>query len=136
MGIHHTIAYVREEPHWLLNEPDAQAYARYLSNAMRHLPVSVAQKYVDFVALGGAVMVYTGGRVVRSMQLAGTIPPQQQQQAQPQQPRGPSGGPMGQVFQFVANPAAAGADVGGESGGPEVEIPLSQAPGPPDAPAA
>lgn len=130
MGIHHTVAYFREEPHWLLSEPDAKAYAAYLHNAMRHLPVSVAQKYVDFAALGGAFVVYTGGRVVRSMQLAGTIPQQQQQQQQPQ-PRGPA-----QVFQFVANPAAAGAEVGGEGGGPEVEIPLSQAPGPPDAPAA
>ena len=118
MGIHHTIAYFREEPHWLLSEPDAQAYARYLHNAMRHLPVSVAQKYVDFVALGGAFVVYSGGRIVRSMQLA-QQPPQPQQQRPPVPPGG------AQVFQFVANPAAV--DPGGEAA-IEPEIPLSAPP--------
>ena len=53
-GVHAVLA-MRRGPHWLLNDPDAKAYGLALANALRHLPVSMAQKYVDFAALGVAV---------------------------------------------------------------------------------
>jgi len=67
-GIHSVMAMARG-PHWLLSDPDAKAYGLALSNALRHLPVTMAQKYIDFTALGIAVIAYEGPRVHMDMQL-------------------------------------------------------------------
>lgn len=80
---------MRRGPHWLLNDPDAKAYGLALANALRHLPVTMAQKYVDFTALGVAIFAYEGPRVAMDMQLKA------QRQAQQRRPQGPA-----QVFQF------------------------------------
>ena len=91
-GIHSVMAMARG-PHWLLSDPDAKAYGLALSNALRHLPVTMAQKYIDFTALGIAVIAYEGPRVHMDMQL----------RAQ----RGAAGRPRqgpAQVFQFAPRP--------------------------------
>jgi len=127
LGIHSTIAYTRDEPHWLMSEPDALAYARYVSNAMRHLPVAVAQKWVDFGALVGAIAFYETPRVNRSLALAMQQQPASGfRRAQQQQAPVPPGG--AQVFQFVPNPASA------DEIQTEPELPLN--PAPPENPAA
>jgi hypothetical protein len=95
----HAVIAMRRGPHWLLNDQDAKAYGTALANALRHLPVSMAQKYVDFASLGIAVLAYEGPRLGIDMQL------RQQRQQQTRRP-----GPMGQVFQFnPARPPPAGA---------------------------
>lgn len=91
-GAHAVIA-MKRGPHWLLNDPDAKAYGTALSNALRHLPVTMAQKWIDFSALGLAVFAYEGPRVAIDMQLR-----QQRQQPRPR-PQGPA-----QVFQFRPPP--------------------------------
>lgn len=80
-------------PHWLLSDPDAKAYGLALSNALRHLPVTMAQKYVDFTALGIAIIAYEGPRVHMDMQL----------RAQRGAAARPRSGPA-QVFQFSPRP--------------------------------
>lgn len=125
LGIHSTVALARDEPHWLMSEPDAHNYARYIAAAMRHLPIHAAQKWIDFSALAGAVGYYELGRITRSVQLAGGMQAPGQRRPGQAPPRGPA-----QVFQFVPNPATAAAD-----GEPEVEIPLTAGP-PPEPPAA
>lgn len=86
---------MRRGPHWLLSDPDAKAYGTALSNALRHLPITAAQKTIDFAALGIAVMAYELPRVGIDMQLRA----QRQAQAQARrQPQGPA-----QVFQFRPN---------------------------------
>lgn len=122
MGVHYMAAAMSDQQHWLMSEPDAKAYARYCANALRHMPMQVAQKWVDFTAFGGAFFFYTGSRIITSMQIARGGGPQQQQQPQ----RGPVPPGGAQVFQFVPNPAMdspAGDAV-------EPEIPLSPAPEP------
>ena len=95
-GIHSVIA-MRRGPHWLLNDPDAKAYGAALANALRHLPVTMAQKYVDFAALGVAVMCYEGPRIHMDMQL------RRERQAGARRPQqGPA-----QVFQFAPPPRPA-----------------------------
>jgi hypothetical protein len=95
-GIHAVIA-MRRGPHWLLNEPDAKAYGTALANALRHLPVTMAQKYIDFTALGVAIIAYEGPRIAMDAALRA----QRQTQTRP--------GPIGpaQVFQFRRPPGAA-----------------------------
>jgi hypothetical protein len=110
-----------------MSEPDALAYARYVSNAMRHLPVAVAQKWVDFGALVGAIAFYETPRVNRSLALAMQGQPQSGFRRQQQQPGPPPGG-TAQVFQFVPNPATVDESV------TEPELPLN--PAPPENPAA
>lgn len=85
---------MRRGPHWLLNDLDAKAYGMALSNALRHLPITAAQKTLDFAALGIAVMVYEGPRIGIDMQT-------RQRGAQPR-PAGPA-----QVFQFTPSPRPA-----------------------------
>lgn len=82
---------MRRGPHWLLNDGDAKAYGTALANALRHLPISMAQKYVDWTAFGVAVMAFEGPRIGIDMQLKA-----QRQQAGRQRPQGPA-----QVFQFT-----------------------------------
>jgi hypothetical protein len=77
-GAHAFIAFARREPHWQLSDQDARAYGLALSNALRHIPILVAQKYVDFSALALAVMTYDGPRLMLSAQAKAT--PQQQAQ--------------------------------------------------------
>ena len=79
-GFHAFIAY-RRGPHWLLNDADAKAYGTALSNALRHLPITTSQKYVDFAVLGMAVCNYEGVRLAADYQLR-----QQARQPQPQHP--------------------------------------------------
>jgi hypothetical protein len=40
----------RQERHWLLTDQDARTYAVAMQNALRHIPITVTQKYVDFAA--------------------------------------------------------------------------------------
>jgi hypothetical protein len=89
-GVHSVIA-MRRGPHWLLSDPDAKAYGAALANALRHLPISMAQKYVDYCALGVAVFAYEGPRIAIDMALKAQRTPTR-----------PPPGPMGpaQVFQF------------------------------------
>jgi hypothetical protein len=105
-GAHAVIA-MRRGPHWLLNDQDAKAYGLALANALRHLPVTMAQKYVDFCALGIAVFAYEGPRVALDMQLRA----QRGAAARPRPPSGPA-----QVFQFRA------------AAGPQPEQPPPQSP--------
>lgn len=86
---------MRRGPHWLLNDPDAKAYGAALANALRHLPVTMAQKYVDFAALGVAVMCYEGPRIHMDMQLR-----RERGAAARRPPAGPA-----QVFQFRPAPS-------------------------------
>jgi hypothetical protein len=86
-GAHAIVAMQRQEPHWMLNDDDAKKYGQALANAMRHLPVKVAQKYIDYSTLCMVAFVIETPRVVRSAQLA---------RAPKAAPRGPA-----QVFQFV-----------------------------------
>lgn len=80
-GAHAFIALARREPHWLLSEADAQVYGRALANALRHLPVKVAQAYVDYSTLAMVALTMDAPRVLRSRQLAlaqaqrGPVPP-------------------------------------------------------------
>jgi hypothetical protein len=85
----HAVLAMRRGPHWLLSDPDAKAYGLALANALRHLPVTMAQKWVDFTALGLAVFAYEGPRIAMD---AAIRRERQTQQRRPQ--------PMGQVFQF------------------------------------
>lgn len=85
---------MRRGPHWLLNDADAKNYGMALANALRHLPVTAAQKYVDFAALGIAVAAYEGPRIAMDVQLRA-------QRRQPQRPIGPA-----QIFQFRPQEAA------------------------------
>jgi hypothetical protein len=87
---------MRRGPHWLLNDQDAKAYGLALANALRHLPVTMAQKWVDFTALGLAVFAYEGPRIAMDAAI------RRDRQAQQRRPQ-----PMGQVFQFRP-PGAAG----------------------------
>lgn len=84
---------MRRGPHWLLSDQDSKAYGKALANALRHLPITMAQKWIDFSALGLAIFAYETPRIGMDIQL------KQQAQARRQQPQ-----PMGQVFQF--RPAA------------------------------
>lgn len=92
---------MRRGPHWLLNDPDAKAYGFALANALRHLPVTMAQKYVDFTALGVAVIAYEGPRIAVDVALRG------QREAPRPAPSRPA-----QVFRFRAGGS-------GPTGGPE-----------------
>ena len=90
-----------------MNDQDAKSYGTALANALRHLPVRMAQKYVDFATLGVAIVAYEGPRVaedyrLRQLRLAGQ---------QPQRP--PLSGQGGQVFQFRPPPGGQGNAAGG-----------------------
>ncbi len=108
-GCHAIIAFQRAEPHWLLNDPDAARYALAVSNAMRHLPIKVAQKAVDYTAFAMVAFSIESPRIIRSAQLAGAKP------GRPPQ-RGPA-----EVFRFTGGPGGAPGPSpapGGPSGGP------------------
>jgi hypothetical protein len=89
---------MKRGPHWLLSDADAKDYGAKLANAMRHLPVTMGQKYIDWSAFAVAVFSYEGPRIGMDMQM----------QAQKANPR-PQNGPA-QVFQFAprAAPEATG----------------------------
>ena len=86
-GFHAIIAMQRSEAHWMLSDDDAKRYGTALANALRHMPVRVAQKYVDYSTLVMVAFVMETPRVVRSIQIA-------------RAPKQPQRGPA-QVFQFV-----------------------------------
>lgn len=86
-GFHAVIAFQRSEPHWLINDDDSKRYGTALGNALRHLPIKVAQKSIDYGALVVVAFAIETPRIVRSMQLARAPAPS------------PSRGPA-QVFQF------------------------------------
>jgi hypothetical protein len=89
-GFHAVIAFQRSEPHWLLNDDESKKYGIALGNAMRHLPIQVAQKSLDFSALVMIAFSIETPRVVKSVQAA------RARQGRPAQaPRGPA-----QVFEF------------------------------------
>jgi hypothetical protein len=79
----------RSEPHWLLNDADAQRYGAALANALRHMPIKAAQKTIDYSTLVMIAFVMETPRIVRSIQL----------NRQANAPRQPQRGPA-QVFQF------------------------------------
>ena len=56
----------RNEPHWLLSEGDAKLYGNALKNALRHIPVQVAQKSIDFTTLFICAMNFETPRVYAS----------------------------------------------------------------------
>jgi len=93
---------MRRGPHWLLSDQDAKQYGLALSNALRHLPVTMAQKWVDFSALALAVVAYEGPRIGEDIRL-------RQARARPPAARGPA-----QVFQF--RPSTPPSAPGGVSG--------------------
>lgn len=81
-------------PVWLINDEDAQLYARSISNVLRHMDVAVAQKTIDFVNLAGMVAYIEGSRLV-AMRAASKAPPPQSSAAAFSAP----------VFQFTPPPA-------------------------------
>jgi hypothetical protein len=86
-GFHTIVAMQRSEPHWMLSDDDAKRYGQALANALRHMPVRVAQKYVDYSTLIMVAFVMETPRIGMSWKLA-------------RQPKTPQRGPA-QVFQFV-----------------------------------
>lgn len=64
------IAMRRDEPHWLLNDPDARIYGQALQNALRHIPIRRAQKSLDFAMLVIAIGQFDIPRVYLSAQIA------------------------------------------------------------------
>lgn len=83
-------------PHWLLSDADAKAYGTALANALRHLPVTMAQKYIDFSALGLAVVAYEGPRVGMDVRIKAE---RMQRGGAQQPPPGPA-----QIFRFRPPP--------------------------------
>lgn len=81
----------RNEPHWLLNDADAKAYATALKNALRHIPIRAAQKTIDFSMLAFMAFNFEMPRIYVSSQLAA------------QRRQGRTRGPA-QVFQFNQKP--------------------------------
>jgi hypothetical protein len=110
----------RSEPHWLLSDADARRYGAALANALSHLPVKVAQKYLDFSTLAFCVFEMELPRVMLSHQLAQARKP------------APGAAPTAEVFQFTPPRSSAnGAPPprGGRPGGGTP--PPSPPPGPP-----
>jgi len=70
----HGVLAMARGPHWLLSDADAKAYGLALSNALRHLPITMAQKYVDFTALGIAIIAYEGPRLHLDIQARSAAP--------------------------------------------------------------
>lgn len=87
---------MKRGPHWLLNDQDARQYGQALANAVRHLPVVVAQKYFDYAALAGAIAMHEGPRVTMDIAIA----------AERRAGRRPTYAQPAQVFQFGPRPAA------------------------------
>lgn len=82
--------------HWLLSDEEAKGYGQALANAIRHLPITMAQKYVDFTTLGIAIITYEGPRIAADMIL-------RRQARNPNAARQPQ--PNGQVvYPFAAPP--------------------------------
>jgi hypothetical protein len=111
----------RAEPHWLLSDADARRYGAALANALSHLPVKVAQKYLDFSTLAFCVFEMELPRVMLSHQLAQARKP------------APGAAPSAEVFQFhqprpSANAGAAPPRGGRPGGGTP---PSTPPPGPP-----
>jgi hypothetical protein len=111
----------RSEPHWLLSDADARRYGAALANALSHLPVKVAQKYLDFSTLAFCVFEMELPRVMLSHQLAQARRP------------APGAAPSAEVFQFTPpRPSAANGGAppprGRPGGGPSPQPPP---PGPP-----
>jgi hypothetical protein len=98
---HQLIAMRNQQPHWLLSDADAKTYAVAWQNAMRHIPIRVQQKYIDFTALAFAIGQFEFPRIMLSAQIArqqarraspGAAPVFQFRPADP----GPSSAPAGQ----------------------------------------
>lgn len=111
--------------HWLLTDADAKDYGQKLVNALRHIPVTMAQKYVDFTALGAAVFTYESPRIMMDMQLKA----QRQRRPPPFGPaqifqfRSPSPGPGGEAQAERTNqPAQAGPIAGNRYEGPAPDM--------------
>jgi hypothetical protein len=94
-GLHAVIGGLSRQPHWFLNDADAQRYGRAMANAARHFPLRTTQKALDVSMLLITAFSIEAPRVVMSMQLA-----RSPLRSQPQPQRGPA-----QVFQFI-NPNA------------------------------
>ncbi len=111
----------------MLNDPDAARYAVAVSNAMRHLPITVAQKAVDYAAFVMVAFSIESPRVVRSAQMA------QAAKGRPPGPRGPA-----QVFEFTggrdraAGPPNGPGGAPGAAGGPSGDAAPSPFPAGPD----
>jgi hypothetical protein len=92
----------RNEPHWLLTDADARTYGQALQNALRHIPIGVAQKTVDFTALFICALNFESPRIYQSMANARARRTRSSSSEQPAAP----------VFQFrprTSSPQPAGA---------------------------
>jgi hypothetical protein len=96
-GLHVMIAMRLDQPHWMLNDPDAKAYGQALSNALRHIPIKVAQKSIDFFMLAVAIGQFEVPRMYLSAQIARARATQGRRGGPP----GPGGAT---VFQFKPPP--------------------------------
>jgi len=86
-GMHEGIAFLSGHPHWRLNDDDSKRYGQALANAMRHLPISVGQKYIDYATFAMCVVIFETPRLAMSRRIM---------EGEQRQPRpGPA-----QVFQF------------------------------------
>lgn len=88
--MHGLIALQRREPHWLLTDQDAKTYGGALANAMRHVPIGVTQKALDFSALIFCIINMETPRVMASARNA-----RERRRNPNAEPRGPA-----QVFEF------------------------------------
>jgi hypothetical protein len=80
--MHVLIAMQRGEPHWMLSEADAKAYGTALKNALRHIPVTVAQKSIDYTTLFICAMNFEAPRIFASYRMRN----EQRRPAQPARP--------------------------------------------------
>ena len=87
-GFHAVAAMTSGQPHWLVNDQDAQRYGQALANAARHFPLKATQKAIDVSALIICAVAIEAPRITMSMQLS-------RQPLRPPRPFGPA-----QVFQF------------------------------------
>jgi hypothetical protein len=120
-GFHAIIGGLRQEPHWFLNDADAQRYGQAMANAARHFPLKTTQKAIDVSMLIIVAFSVETPRIVLSIQKARQPAPVM---------RGPA-----QVFQFhppqQAQPTPA-APTTPQSPGGDGQAPPDVAEGPPD----
>lgn len=100
----------------MLTDQDAKTYGAALANAMRHVPIGITQKALDFSALAFCIINMETPRVMASARIA------RERRTNPNaQPRGPA-----EVFQFrppnnppppQPTPTAAAASGGGLGAG-------------------
>jgi len=81
----------------MLTDQDAKTYGAAIANAMRHIPIGITQKALDFSALAFCIINMETPRVMASTRNA-----RERRRNPNAEPRGPA-----QVFEFRPPPAAA-----------------------------